>query len=587
MIGELLGSYRIIKLLGAGAMGQVYLAEHRHLKRQAALKVLARELVDRPDLLERFFLEARATSAIAHPGIVQIFDCEIDNTGRPYIVMELLTGETLAATIARLGALAPVSAARLTRSLADALEAAHSKGIVHRDLKPENIFVQPEPPDTIKLVDFGIAKLAGEFQAQQMHKTRSGSVMGTPLYMSPEQCRDSANIDFRTDIYSLGCVFFEMLTGRPPFVRDNFGDLLVAHITEAPPDARTFAPSVPAALAELLGELLRKDPSERPASARQVAERLQTYVARMTTVPGAAAFAPGPAAAPMLASAMSSAAATAPTTAPPPAGVRTTFGASASEVGGSETETLERPPRRKGPLLAALLVAAGGAVAAALALRPSPAEPPPAPPPVAVTPAPPAPVAPKAPSAPAEPKAPAPAAPKPAPAVHEAVATPPPASKPSKPTRTVAATAPSRREPAPPPSAPPPPAAVVAPPPAAEERRGATPHAGAWEGPWVDAANNQRGRLFLQVAPGGSVAGWMYNTSAKLSFRMSGTMKRDGAVDLDCQCPADQAFSARGAFAADEDGDLKGDIALSASSRVFGHARVTLRRNASPTAPPR
>src|ERR1700742_4849455 len=147
MVGETIGSYRIIRELGAGAMGQVYLAEHRHLKRQAALKLLARELVDRPDLLERFFLEARATSAIAHPGIVQIFDCEVDSTGRPYIVMELLTGETLGAAIARQGTLTPLSAARLARSLADALDAAHAKGIVHRDLKPENIFVQPEPPD--------------------------------------------------------------------------------------------------------------------------------------------------------------------------------------------------------------------------------------------------------------------------------------------------------------------------------------------------------------------------------------------------------------------------------------------------------
>ncbi|MDB4983245.1 MAG: serine/threonine protein kinase, partial [Myxococcales bacterium] len=262
--GEQIGSYRVLRQLGAGAMGVVYLAEHRHLKRQAALKLLARELVDRPDLLERFFMEARATSAIAHPGIVQIFDCEVDASGRPYIVMELLTGETLAALLARQGPLAPLQVARLGRAFAEAFEAAHAKGIVHRDLKPENLFVQADPPDSIKVVDFGIAKLAGEMQAAQVHKTRSGSVMGTPLYMSPEQCRDSATIDFRTDIYSLGCVLFEMLTGRPPFTKDNFGELMVAHLTEAPPDARTLNPSVPPPLAELVGELLRKTPSERP-----------------------------------------------------------------------------------------------------------------------------------------------------------------------------------------------------------------------------------------------------------------------------------------------------------------------------------
>src|SRR4029077_19472352 len=213
-------------------MGEVYLAEHRHLKRKAAVKLLAREIVGRPDLLERFFLEARATSAIAHPGIVQVFDCEIDPTGRPYIVMEFLEGETLAAVLARKGALSPVVAARLARSMAEALEAAHAKGIVHRDIKPENIFVQAQPPDSVKMVDFGIAKLAGDFRAGQVHQTRSGAMMGTPLYMSPEQCRDSANIDYRTDIYSLGCVLFEMLTGQPPFSHTSIGDLIVAQMNE-------------------------------------------------------------------------------------------------------------------------------------------------------------------------------------------------------------------------------------------------------------------------------------------------------------------------------------------------------------------
>ena len=132
-IGETIGSYQVLKQLGTGAMGEVYLAEHRHLKRKAAVKLLAPELVGRPDLLERFFLEARATSAIAHPGIVQVFDCEVDATGRPYIVMEFLDGETLAAVLARRGALPGLMAARLARGMAEALEAAHEKGIVHRD----------------------------------------------------------------------------------------------------------------------------------------------------------------------------------------------------------------------------------------------------------------------------------------------------------------------------------------------------------------------------------------------------------------------------------------------------------------------
>src|SRR5580692_10379825 len=261
VIGETIGSYQVIKQLGTGAMGEVYLAEHRHLKRKAAVKLLAPELVGRPDLLERFFLEARATSAIAHPGIVQVFDCEVDATGRPYIVMEYLDGETLAATLARRGALPAATVARLGRGMAEALEAAHAKGIVHRDLKPENVFVQAHPPDSVKLVDFGIAKLAGNFRAGQAHQTRSGAMMGTPLYMSPEQCRDSGKIDSRTDLYSLGCVLYEMLTGHPPFTHATLGDLVVAHMTEAPKDAREINPSVPTALAALTAELLRKNPA--------------------------------------------------------------------------------------------------------------------------------------------------------------------------------------------------------------------------------------------------------------------------------------------------------------------------------------
>ena len=293
-IGETIGSYQVLKQLGTGAMGEVYLAEHRHLKRKAAVKLLAPELVGRPDLLERFFLEARATSAIAHPGIVQVFDCEVDATGRPYIVMEYLDGETLAAVLARRGALPGVTAARLARGMAEALEAAHAKGIVHRDLKPENIFVQAQPPDSVKLVDFGIAKLAGDFRAGQVHQTRSGAMMGTPLYMSPEQCRDSANLDSRTDLYSLGCVLYEMLTGHPPFTHATLGDLVVAHMTEAPKDAREINPSVPPALAALTAELLRKSPAERPPGMRAVAERLASFIGGMTTVPDATARGPVP-----------------------------------------------------------------------------------------------------------------------------------------------------------------------------------------------------------------------------------------------------------------------------------------------------
>jgi serine/threonine-protein kinase len=568
VVGETIGSYRILKQLGAGAMGQVYLAEHRHLKRQAALKLLARELVDRPDLLERFFLEARATSAIAHPGIVQIFDCEVDATGRPYIVMELLTGETLAALLARQGALPPLRVARLARSLADALEAAHGKGIVHRDLKPENMFVVGDSSDSTKLVDFGIAKLAGDLQAGQVHKTRSGAVMGTPLYMSPEQCRDSANIDFRTDLYSLGCVVYEMLTGRPPFVRDNFGDLMVAHITEPAPDARTVNAAVPAPLAELTRDLLNKDPAQRPPSMRAVSERLMTYVSRMTTVPGGGGVQPmAPTALP--------AAAVASSTAPPAAPVvRTTFGASASQV----DDERPRPARRGAPIAVAVGLLAIGGAAAAFLLRggPTTAEVAPAPAP-APAPAAPAPLA-AAPAAAAEP-APAPAAVKtPAAEPEEPSSRKSGASSKKRrggaaPTTTPAATAAASPRPTEP-AAPGGTEARAAEPAHGGEAGGLT---GAWEGPWVDAAHGQQGRLFLQIG-GGHAAGWMYNTSAKQSYRMVGTSSPSGALDLTCQCPPTQRFVARGTLRLEPTGEVHGDVALSSAAGVFGQTRMTLKR---------
>ncbi len=570
MIGKTIGSYTVLGQLGAGAMGEVYLAEHRHLKRKAALKLLSREIVDRPDLLERFFLEARATSAIAHPGIVQIFDCEVEATGRPYIVMEYLTGETLAATLARRGALPAVTVARMARGMAEALEAAHAKGIVHRDLKPENIFVEAEPPDAIKLVDFGIAKLAGDFQAGQVHKTRSGSLLGTPLYMSPEQCRDSANIDYRTDIYSLGCVIYEMLTRRPPFVYDALGDLVVAHMTEAPQSVRTVNPSVPEALAELVAELLRKDPAARPLSMRAVADRLAGFLARATTVPETVS---GGAITPS---------STASGIRPAPVGkAATTFGDSASEL------EIPGQPRGRRPIVIGVTVAVvamvGGGlfasrlggdrgaepvVAAASPERPAATPAVAAPPAAAASPA--VAAAPRAASVQASPQKP----------TNEPTNEPTGRTKTGREKRRLASAtgatpaATTERAPAPP--------ANVTPtePPAAEPARAkpAPGFAGSWEGPWNDPEKHQKGRFALQVGPDGAVAGWMANAAAHQTFRMMGRLTPAGALDLACQCPANQSFFARGSVRADEDGELKGQLTLSNGAGSFGQSHLSLKR---------
>src|SRR5450432_299027 len=567
MVGETIGSYTILGQLGAGAMGEVYLAEHRHLKRKAAVKLLAPEIVGRPDLLERFFLEARATSAIDHPGIVQVFDCEVDATGRPYIVMEYLDGETLAATLARRGPLPAGTVARLARGMAEALEAAHAKWIVHRDIKPENIFVQAQPPDSVKLVDFGIAKLAGDFRAGQVHQTRNGAMMGTPLYMSPEQCRDSGKIDFRTDLYSLGCVVFEMLTGRPPFVHEALGDLVVAHMTEPAKDVRALNPSVPKALAELTADLLKKDPAARPPNMRAVADRLAAFIGALTTVPEAA-----------------------PSVVPAPAKKKTTFGDSAAELVASDGRTAKsggRAPMLLGLAALAVALVVGGVVltrphatgsASATGIASANASTSAAPA-VGVVAA----GAPQVPPPPSTAGA-APASGKEAPAWKAWDKEEPHAKKPAG--RRVAEVAPAAESrphsaaalPSAPPAASP---AAQLSSPAAGEMAPPAELTGSWEGPWTDASRHQNGRLYLLIGGNGGVSGWFSNGAVSQSFRLAGRMGSPGELALACQCPPQQGFEARVMIHPAPGGELRGHIALSGPTGVFGQGHLVLRHAAA------
>ncbi len=547
MIGEAIGSYQVLRQLGTGAMGEVYLAEHRHLKRKAAVKLLARELVGRPDLLERFFLEARATSAIAHPGIVQIFDCEIDPTGRPYIVMEYLDGETLAALLARRGPLPPPTAARHARAMAEALAAAHETGVVHRDLKPENAFVLAHPADTLKIVDFGIAKLEGDFRAGQVHQTRSGALMGTPLYMSPEQCRDSANIDYRTDLYSLGCVLHEMLIGRPPFTHSTLGDLVVAHMTEPARDVRELNPAIPPPLAELVGELLRKDPATRPAGMRAVADRLGGFMGALTTVPEPA-LAPAPAPMPAQSS-------------------KTTFGEAASEI---VDDNLDKIPRRRRPLALAVAgaIVIGLGVGGAFARRNHG----PAPLPRKALPA-------TWSATPAQPTTASASTPAARPAADERDPHGRHGAKKDAtgkhPHHTLAATSPAEAAPA---AA----HASTEPPPAAQSSAAPAPpfdYNGTWEGPWNDAEHGQHGRLYLQVGPGASVTGWFSNAGVSQSYQVVGQAESPGVYSLTCVCPVGQAFTLRATLHDRDGADLRGRLILGSTSGVFGQSHVVLRRS--------
>jgi len=267
MIGRTLGSYTIVERIGAGGMGEVYLAKHRRIERNVAIKLLLPALSSDPDIVNRFFNEARATSLIAHPGIVQIYDCDVFEN-RAYIVMEYLEGANLNTVLTRNGPFDIPMAVWLTGQIAGALAAAHAKSIVHRDLKPENIFLAEDPlrPGTraVKILDFGIAKLTD--RASPASHTRTGSILGTPIYMAPEQCRGLTSIDHRADVYALGGILFELLTGRPPFVKEAPGDLLVAHVSEPPPVPSSLMPAIPPELDRLILRMLAKAPNDRPQS---------------------------------------------------------------------------------------------------------------------------------------------------------------------------------------------------------------------------------------------------------------------------------------------------------------------------------
>ncbi len=260
-------------------MGAVYLAEHPGIGRRVAVKVLHKNYTRDEHLLARFLNEARAANAIRHPNIIEILDSGMMADGTPFLVMELLEGESLGTRLRQTGALPIAKAVDFAYQTASALGAAHAKGIVHRDLKPDNLFVVPDLHDTnrerIKVLDFGIAKLQQGSVADSV-KTRTGTLMGTPIYMSPEQCRGTRTVDHRSDIYSLGVIFYEMLVGQPPFVSEGFGDLVNMHLNVPPASARSKRPEIPLALDALVMKMLAKNPEDRYAETGEVQAALKS-----------------------------------------------------------------------------------------------------------------------------------------------------------------------------------------------------------------------------------------------------------------------------------------------------------------------
>jgi len=282
VIGQSLGHYQIVRELGAGGMGQVYAAEDTKLKRQVALKILPPEVADDPDLRERFQREAEAIAAIDHPNIVTVYSIETITPERPdgaepihFITMQLIEGKTLDDLIPQAG-LPLERFLEIAMPLADALSAAHHKGITHRDLKPTNIMIGKD--GRARILDFGLAKLhraedgtevSGSDEARTEGLTRDGAFLGTAPYMSPEQAKGLA-VDSRTDIFSLGIIFHEILSGRRPFQGDTLSELVSAILRDSPESVSELSRKLPPRLGRIVHRCLEKTPDVRYQTARDL-----------------------------------------------------------------------------------------------------------------------------------------------------------------------------------------------------------------------------------------------------------------------------------------------------------------------------
>jgi putative nucleotidyltransferase with HDIG domain len=263
VIGAHIGNYRIVTELGGGAMGEVYFAEHAMMGRRAAVKIIREELSSNAEMVQRFINEARLVNRIGHPNIVEITDFgEIGS--RYYIMMELLEGETLEERLEREHALDEASAVRIALQVTDALRAAHQLGVVHRDLKPENIYLINRAPhnDVAKVLDFGIAKLMHS-TSSAVNTTVPGAILGTPHYMSPEQCQGDEHLDHRSDVYSMGLVLYRMLTGTLAFQGDSVVDIMSAQIGQAAVPPRMIRPELSSRIEALIMRAIEKAPDDR------------------------------------------------------------------------------------------------------------------------------------------------------------------------------------------------------------------------------------------------------------------------------------------------------------------------------------
>jgi len=253
-------AYRIVRQIGEGAMGGIYEARQLRLDKRVAIKVLARELAVNGEALLRFHREAEITSQLGHPNIITVFDFGTTEQGQPYLVMEFLEGEDLADRLSREKKLPLAGAVRINKQVASALAETHAKGVVHRDLKPANIFLSKiQGEDFAKILDFGISKV----RAASTALTNASTLMGTPMYMAPEQAKGETELDHWTDQWALACIAYEMLTGRPPFIGDDTAALLYMVVHEDPPPPSQINGDLPAEIDHVIKRALDKDQEQR------------------------------------------------------------------------------------------------------------------------------------------------------------------------------------------------------------------------------------------------------------------------------------------------------------------------------------
>jgi serine/threonine-protein kinase len=278
-LGSVVGArFRLTELLAHGGMGAVYRAEDlARPEHPVAVKLLHRDLLVDAISVERFVREAEVTGSIQHPHVVEVIAAGFDDDGVPFLAMECLEGLTLDQVLRERGALPPPLACRLVTQVLSALSALHDRGVVHRDLKPENVFVLAM--DHVKLVDFGIAALDENARAGALHAdlTPLGRIMGTPSYCSPEQIASAAPADVRSDIYSVGVMLYELLTGEKPFQQLGFADLCDAIVTEPPPPMRVFVTGVDPCLEAIVMSALSKNPGDRPQTAEAFRSELASF----------------------------------------------------------------------------------------------------------------------------------------------------------------------------------------------------------------------------------------------------------------------------------------------------------------------